>query len=216
MLSDKVAERLFRQYSKRLYNTAFRITLSEDEADEIMQETLIRFITGKGVEIKDRIAEKTESPIVWSWLRTTCVRLSIDWLRSRKRFISLDAAIGDSDRGFSNEGHSVMDGSSGISGVRDFTSEGQLYTNEDDMLWKCLGEEAMPLVLKVISELPDGYRTILTLKLIEEYEYPEISAAMGISEAGVRSQYMRARRKVAEKLRQILPLERIGCNEEKC
>ena len=46
MLSDKVAERLFRQYSKRLYNTAFRITLSEDEADEIMQETLIRFITG--------------------------------------------------------------------------------------------------------------------------------------------------------------------------
>ena len=45
-IDDKKAAELFRQYGKRLYNTALRITLSSGEAEEIMQETLIRFITG--------------------------------------------------------------------------------------------------------------------------------------------------------------------------
>ena len=40
-IDDKKATELFRQYGKRLYNTALRITLSSSEAEEIMQETLI-------------------------------------------------------------------------------------------------------------------------------------------------------------------------------
>lgn len=71
MLNDNESVALFRQYGKRLYNTALRITLSPDESDEIMQETLIRFITGPRINASD--ASK-----VWAWLRTTCVRLSID------------------------------------------------------------------------------------------------------------------------------------------
>ena len=45
-IDDKIASELFRQYGKRLYNTALRITLSSYEAEEIMQDTLIRFLTG--------------------------------------------------------------------------------------------------------------------------------------------------------------------------
>lgn len=39
-IDDKIAADLFRQYGKRLYNTALRITLSSYEAEEIMQDTL--------------------------------------------------------------------------------------------------------------------------------------------------------------------------------
>lgn len=171
MLNDNESVALFRQYGKRLYNTALRITLSPDESDEIMQETLIRFITGPMTGVSD--ASK-----VWAWLRTTCVRLSIDWLRSRKRFVSLD----------------------------DVDDE-PLQDSDDSDLWDKLDGKAMQMVLKVISGLPDGYRTVLTLRLIEGYDYAEIAAELGISEAGVRSQFMRARKIVSERLRSMLVSE---------
>ncbi len=171
MLNDNESVALFRQYGKRLYNTALRITLSPDESDEIMQETLIRFITGSTTGVSD--ASK-----VWAWLRTTCVRLSIDWLRSRKRFVSLD----------------------------DVDDE-PIQNSDDSDLWDKLDGKALPMVLKAISELPDGYRTVLTLRLIEGYDYAEIAAELGISEAGVRSQFMRARKIVSERLRSMLVSE---------
>ena len=67
-IDDKKATELFRQYGKRLYNTALRITLSSSEAEEIMQETLIRFLTG-GRRPEDE----------WAWLRRMCINRSIDY-----------------------------------------------------------------------------------------------------------------------------------------
>ena len=43
-MDDTSALILFRKYNVRLFRTAFRITASQDESEEIMQETLIRFI----------------------------------------------------------------------------------------------------------------------------------------------------------------------------
>jgi RNA polymerase sigma-70 factor (ECF subfamily) len=48
--------------------------------------------------------------------------------------------------------------------------------------------------------LPDGYRIILTLYLLEGYDHSEISQILGITESTSKSQYMRAK----EKLRRII------------
>ncbi len=48
--------------------------------------------------------------------------------------------------------------------------------------------------------LPDGYRIILTLYLLEGYDHAEISQILGISESTSKSQYSRAK----EKLRNLL------------
>jgi len=48
--------------------------------------------------------------------------------------------------------------------------------------------------------LPDGYRVILTLYLLEGYDHSEISQILGISESTSKSQYSRAK----EKLRKII------------
>lgn len=82
-----------------------------------------------------------------------------------------------------------------------------LQDSDDSDLWDKLDGKAMPMVLKVISGLSDGYRTVLTLRLIEGYDYAEIAAELGISEAGVRSQFMRARKIVSERLRSMLVSE---------
>jgi RNA polymerase sigma factor (sigma-70 family) len=55
-------------------------------------------------------------------------------------------------------------------------------------------------IFKGIEQLPDGYRIILTLYLLEGYDHTEISQIMGISESTSKSQYSRAK----EKLRTIL------------
>jgi len=47
--------------------------------------------------------------------------------------------------------------------------------------------------MKLISQLPDGYRTVLNLYLVEGYNHKEIGDMLRISEEGSRSQLFRAR-----------------------
>ena len=51
-------------------------------------------------------------------------------------------------------------------------------------------------VKKAVRELPNGYRTVLTLHLFEGYDQEEIAEILQISHATVRTQYMRAKQKL--------------------
>jgi RNA polymerase sigma-70 factor (ECF subfamily) len=56
-------------------------------------------------------------------------------------------------------------------------------------------------VKDAIMKLPDGYRQVLTLYLIEGYDHGEIAEILGIQETGSKSQYSRARAKLREMLK---------------
>lgn len=56
-------------------------------------------------------------------------------------------------------------------------------------------------IRKAISSLPDNYRTILSLHLIEGYDHEEISQILNISNAASRTQYSRAKTKLKELLK---------------
>ena len=47
-----------------------------------------------------------------------------------------------------------------------------------------------------IAELPDGFRTVLSLYLLEGYDHKEIGEIMGITESTSKSQYLRAKKKL--------------------
>lgn len=51
-------------------------------------------------------------------------------------------------------------------------------------------------VKKAIEKLPDGYRTVLSLYLLEGYDQEEISEIIGITHNTVRTQYIRAKQKL--------------------
>lgn len=55
-------------------------------------------------------------------------------------------------------------------------------------------------VKQAIQELPDGYRTVLSLYLLEGYDHQEIAEIMAISESTSKSQLNRAKTKLREKL----------------
>lgn len=51
-------------------------------------------------------------------------------------------------------------------------------------------------IKKAVKELPNGYRTVLSLHLFEGYDQEEIAEILKISHATVRTQYMRAKQKL--------------------
>ena len=53
----------------------------------------------------------------------------------------------------------------------------------------------------MIRELPDGYRTIFNLYVIEEKSHREIAQLLGIKENSSASQLHRAKAMLAEKIR---------------
>jgi len=72
-----------------------------------------------------------------------------------------------------------------------------IYEEEEDVTYDT-GK-----IFKGIEMLPDGYRIILTLYLLEGYDHSEISQILDISESTSKSQYMRAK----ERLRRILSIK---------
>jgi RNA polymerase sigma-70 factor (ECF subfamily) len=69
-----------------------------------------------------------------------------------------------------------------------------IYEEEEEVIYETRK------IFKSIELLPDGYRIILTLYLLEGYDHSEISQILGISESTSKSQYSRAK----EKLKNIL------------
>ncbi len=55
-------------------------------------------------------------------------------------------------------------------------------------------------ITKAVEQLPDGYRVVLSLYLLEGYDHAEISQILKISESTSKTQYLRAK----EKLKKIL------------
>jgi len=65
---------------------------------------------------------------------------------------------------------------------------------------------SIDLIKECIQELPDGYRTVLTLYLIDGYDHNEIGSILGVSTATSKSQYSRARKKLKEMIKGQLSL----------
>jgi RNA polymerase sigma factor (sigma-70 family) len=63
-------------------------------------------------------------------------------------------------------------------------------------------EEALEFQLNRVQRcillLPDGYRTVLSLYLLEGYDHEEIAEILGVAESTTRTQYIRAKKKLLE------------------
>lgn len=59
---------------------------------------------------------------------------------------------------------------------------------------------SMKQIMDAIEKLPNGYKVILTLNLLEGYDHEEISQILGITESASRSQLSRAKVKLQELL----------------
>ena len=69
--------------------------------------------------------------------------------------------------------------------------EGKEEENDDSKV-----EYEVQRVRVAMEQLPDGYRVIFSLYLLEGYDHREISEILGITESTSKSQYLRAKNKI--------------------
>ena len=57
------------------------------------------------------------------------------------------------------------------------------------------------MIKQTMQQLPDGYRTVLSLYLFEGYDHEEIAEILGVAQSTVRTQYIRAKQKLLQLLK---------------
>jgi RNA polymerase sigma-70 factor (ECF subfamily) len=77
--------------------------------------------------------------------------------------------------------------------VEDLPDENEL--DESDIWY------TVDMIKQRIQQLPDGYRTVLSLCLFEGYDHGEISEILGVAQSTVRTQYIRAKQKLLKLLK---------------
>ena len=84
--------------------------------------------------------------------------------------------------------------------IEHYRRKNQLYAISEsqeeqipDQEVSALDELAADDIIRLISELPNGYRTVFNLFAVEGYSHKEIAAMMNISEGTSKSQYARAK-----------------------
>jgi len=53
-------------------------------------------------------------------------------------------------------------------------------------------------VMKALEKLPEGYRIVFSLYLLEGYDHKEIAEILGVTESTSKSQFLRAKQKIKE------------------
>lgn len=73
-------------------------------------------------------------------------------------------------------------------------------TDDDD--WTVKEEVSVNIVTSAINNLPEKYKVVLNLYLIEGYDHQEIAKVLNITEVNSRSQLMRGKNKLRGQLKQ--------------
>jgi RNA polymerase sigma factor (sigma-70 family) len=158
----------YKAHARKLFNISLRIVGNDAEAEEIAQDTILKFITG-GCGPQGKL--QTDA-----WLARTCARKSIDVLRKRHREQAL---------------------------LNEYAAESSPLTDGEDNEPEpaALNGITVAEVRKAMETLPEQYRAVLSLVLLEGFDYEEIAGMSAESEGTVRTRFSRARARLVEMLK---------------
>lgn len=159
---DRIAyQRLYKLYSRSMYNVGYRIVNDSDEAEDVLQEAFISAF--------NNLESYRGDSSFGAWLKRIVINKAINQVNKRK----LDR-LPEDDRWDVMEEAEVD------------VFEGFPFTVES--------------VREAIERLPDGYRSVLSLYLLEGYDHGEIAEILKITESTSKSQFNRAKKKLKELL----------------
>lgn len=152
--------RLYKLYSKAMYNVGYRITGNEEDAEDVLQEAFVS-------AFKNLNNYRGDSSF-GSWVKKIVINKAINLLKKRKWELMPE-----------NE-------------------EFDVPAEEPEQEYR--PELQVETVRNAIMQLPDGYRSVLSMYLLEGYDHQEIAEIMGITESTSKSQLNRAKAKLRELL----------------
>lgn len=82
--------------------------------------------------------------------------------------------------------------------------EGYLQVAEEEKEdWKVEDSVSLDQIKEIMGTLPEKYRYVLMLYLVEGYDHQEISEILGITENTSRTQLLRGKRKLKDRLKHL-------------
>ncbi len=151
--------KLYKLYSKAMYNVGYRITRSEEDAEDVLQEAFISAFRN--------LDSYRGDATFGAWLKRIVVNKALNALNKKKL-----ETIPDDDE--------------------------QWDVPEEEVAVEYKEDLTVERVKRAIEKLPDGYRTVLSLYLLEGYDHQEIGEILGVSESTSKSQLNRAKNKLKE------------------
>jgi RNA polymerase sigma factor (sigma-70 family) len=153
--------KLYKLYSRAMYNVSFRITGREEDAEDALQEAFISAFRN--------LSGYRGDASFGAWLKRIVVNKAINVLKKRKLELIPEDESWD--------------------------------VSEPEPEAEYREELTVDRVRKAIEQLPEGYRAVLSLYLIEGYDHEEIASILQISESTSKSQLNRAKNKLRELLK---------------
>lgn len=153
--------RIYQLYSKAMFNVGFRITGSEEDAEDVLQEAFIS-------AFRNLNSYRAEASF-GAWLKKIIVNKAINVLKKRRTEF--------------------------LPEHEDWDIPEEEYNTDNSV------ELTVDRIKYAIQRLPDGYRSVLSLYLLEGYDHQEIAEIMRITESTSKSQLNRAKNKLRELLK---------------
>jgi RNA polymerase sigma-70 factor (ECF subfamily) len=166
--------RLVRAYQDKIYNLALRLTRNPDEAEEVLQETLL--------SVYNKIHTFQERSRLSTWIYAITSNGALSRLRKKSSqtvTFEEDALLKSESSWFRN--HNVV-----------FE-----VTDQNDPL---ILQELQERLEEAIDSLPDGYREIFIMKEINKMPVKEIADVVDINPGAVKTRLHRARLLLRAKL----------------
>ena len=163
---------LVNQYERKIYRLAMNITRNEEDAEDVLQEAFL-----KAYEHLDRF--KGDSKF-YTWIVRIAVNEALMKLRRRKgdRTVPLDEPLDTGEETMARE----------------------IAIWEDNPEQQYSKEEIQKILSDAVDSLKPDFRTVFTLRDIEEMSTEETAEVLGISVPAVKSRLLRARLALREKL----------------
>jgi RNA polymerase sigma factor (sigma-70 family) len=169
----KAQEYIFNKYAPELLKICFRYIKNKAKAEDVMQDA---FIT-----IFSKIKQYKGTGSFEGWIKRITLNTALTQLRKDKKEI-----ISEDFDNYEAETQSKER-------KKDFNPEDYQSVIEYAKFKQCE-------LIETMNELPEGYKTVFNLYVIEGYKHKEIAEELGISEGTSKSQLLRARTKLKELL----------------
>lgn len=155
---------MLKSYAPRLYHLALQLTKDPDEAEDVLQEAIIRSC--------DRIDDFKGLSSLGTWLHRIVLNTALMHIRRKKPDIvrndDFDLMPGDLQ---------VHDGATGPPGP----------------IQELVSKELREQIEQAVLDLPDTQRTVFVLREIEGLSTADTASALGITESAVKVRLHRAR-----------------------
>ncbi len=163
---------LVSKYERKIYRLAKNITRHDEDAEDVLQDAFL-----KAYEHLDRFEGNSK---FYTWLVRIAVNEALMKLRKRKtdKTVPLDEPV--------DVGEDLM--------------QREIAVWDDNPEQQYSGEEMRKILEEALDTLKPDFRTVFTLRDIEELSTEETAEALGISIAAVKSRLLRARLALREKL----------------